>query len=138
MMIVSMLLLCVIFFLMIRRPPRSTRTPHSFPTRRSSDLLGQHACRDLASEGTRVLGGHVLGAVADLEPVAVDHGLHRAQVGERRDHHHLDLVVVVALVGQRPGQLLDQDDRFLGVRSEERRVGKEWGSTCRSWWVPYS
>src|SRR3546814_10502483 len=26
------------FFLMIRRPPRSTRTDHSFPTRRSSDL----------------------------------------------------------------------------------------------------
>src|SRR3546814_10100458 len=27
-----------LFFLMIRRPPRSTRTAHSFPTRRSSDL----------------------------------------------------------------------------------------------------
>src|SRR3546814_17303249 len=26
------------FFLSIRRPPRSTRTDHSFPTRRSSDL----------------------------------------------------------------------------------------------------
>src|SRR3546814_7361278 len=26
------------FFLMIRRPPKSTRLPHSFPTRRSSDL----------------------------------------------------------------------------------------------------
>src|SRR3546814_20656884 len=26
------------FFLMIRRPPRSTRTDNSFPTRRSSDL----------------------------------------------------------------------------------------------------
>src|SRR3546814_5571695 len=25
---------------MIRRPPRSTRTDHSFPTRRSSDLFG--------------------------------------------------------------------------------------------------
>src|SRR3546814_4917368 len=29
-------LICL--FLMIRRPPRSTRTTHSFPTRRSSDL----------------------------------------------------------------------------------------------------
>src|SRR3546814_18392854 len=27
------------FFLMIRRPPRSTRLTHSFPTRRSSDLF---------------------------------------------------------------------------------------------------
>src|SRR3546814_4136005 len=31
-------LLLILFFLMIRRPPRSTRTTHSFPTRRSSDL----------------------------------------------------------------------------------------------------
>src|SRR3546814_15349176 len=31
-------IVCVFFFLMIRRPPRSTRTAHSFPTRRSSDL----------------------------------------------------------------------------------------------------
>src|SRR3546814_17932601 len=23
------------------------------------------------------------------------------------------------------------------IRSEERRVGKEWGRTCRSWWSPY-
>src|SRR3546814_2528747 len=29
------------FFLMIRRPPRSTLLTHSFPTRRSSDLLSQ-------------------------------------------------------------------------------------------------
>src|SRR3546814_20172468 len=24
--------------------------------------------------------------------------------------------------------------RFEGIRSDERRVGKEWGSTCRSRW----
>src|SRR3546814_14695580 len=29
------------FFLMIRRPPRSTRTDNSFPTRRSSDLSAE-------------------------------------------------------------------------------------------------
>src|SRR3546814_5243196 len=28
-----------VFFLMIRRPPRSTHLTHSFPTRRSSDLI---------------------------------------------------------------------------------------------------
>src|SRR3546814_14164302 len=32
-----MILFCL-FFLMIRRPPRSTRTDNTFPTRRSSDL----------------------------------------------------------------------------------------------------
>src|SRR3546814_11047452 len=34
----SLALLIRFFFLMIRRPPRSTRLTHSFPTRRSSDL----------------------------------------------------------------------------------------------------
>src|SRR3546814_3413733 len=34
----SMFFTLFIFFLMIRRPPRSTRLTHSFPTRRSSDL----------------------------------------------------------------------------------------------------
>src|SRR3546814_19323741 len=31
-------MLVFVFFLMIRRPPRATRTDTSFPTRRSSDL----------------------------------------------------------------------------------------------------
>src|SRR3546814_14045577 len=30
----------------------------------------------------------------------------------------------------------DRDD-FAAFRSEERRVGKECVSTCRSWWSPY-
>src|SRR3546814_4971306 len=32
---------------------------------------------------------------------------------------------------------VDRDDRRLAVRSEERRVGKECVSTCRSRWSPY-
>src|SRR3546814_9040404 len=38
---------------MIRRPPRSTRTTHSFPTRRSSDLP---AARGRAAECPRRIG----------------------------------------------------------------------------------
>src|SRR3546814_5737481 len=30
-----------------------------------------------------------------------------------------------------------QDGRFVSLRSEERRVGKECVSTCRSRWSPY-
>src|SRR3546814_5015280 len=40
------------FFLMIRRPPRSTRTDTSFPTRRSSDLIGTPLDDWMAPEGT--------------------------------------------------------------------------------------
>src|SRR3546814_2134573 len=29
----------ILFFLIVRRPPRSTRTYHSFPTRRAADLV---------------------------------------------------------------------------------------------------
>src|SRR3546814_14992561 len=37
------------------------------------------------------------------------------------------------------GQRLDFLRRFLPYdRSEERRVGKECVSTCRSWWSPYN
>src|SRR3546814_1486030 len=42
--VVSVIVLCCVycvFFLMIRRPPRSTLLTHSFPTRRSSDLLAR-------------------------------------------------------------------------------------------------
>src|SRR3546814_17557296 len=31
----------------------------------------------------------------------------------------------------------DAGEELLPVRSEERRVGKEWVGTCRSWWSPY-
>src|SRR3546814_11836337 len=35
------------------------------------------------------------------------------------------------------GECADRGDRRAAGRSEERRVGKEWGSTCRSRWSPY-
>src|SRR3546814_16947270 len=38
MFLISAVCFLFFFFLMIRRPPRSTRTDTSFPTRRSSDL----------------------------------------------------------------------------------------------------
>ena len=55
-----------------------------------------------ARTGTR----QVLRAVADQQLVAVDQGLHAAQVGERRQDHGLD--VGELLLGQAERQLLDQ------------------------------
>src|SRR3546814_6260191 len=46
---------------MIRRPPRSTRTTHSFPTRRSSDL-GPEAGGTAANHQDVALSGHRGGA----------------------------------------------------------------------------
>src|SRR3546814_12763997 len=36
------------------------------------------------------------------------------------------------------GDIGDDVIRGHDERSEERRVGKEWVSTCRSWWSPYN
>src|SRR3546814_12302600 len=49
---------------------------------------------------------------------------------------------VQALVPRHPGKLLIIGAsapmwRGTQARSAERRVGKEWGSTCRSRWSPY-
>src|SRR3546814_10070963 len=40
------------FFLMLRRPPRSTRMTHSFPTRRSSDFPMRRIERSAEQAGT--------------------------------------------------------------------------------------
>src|SRR3546814_19403568 len=44
------------------------------------------------------------------------------------------VVLEYLLAGPEEVLLLDEPDNF---RSEERRVGKEWVSTCRSRWAPY-
>src|SRR3546814_9685968 len=67
----------VVFFLMIRRPPRSTRTDHSFPTRRSSDLT----TRALTTEVHDILEARVRQVVAG---VCAAHGLGHAIAFERR------------------------------------------------------
>src|SRR3546814_1779679 len=55
-----------------------------------------------------------------LAPGGVD------QQEARGFHHH-----------RRPEQPLDDAEAKVGPRSEERRVGKECVSTCRSRWSPY-
>src|SRR3546814_10117472 len=61
---------------------------------------------------------HVAGCeVAPLAEQALDRLLHRCAVVRRVDRHH--------------------DRADITIRSEERRVGKECVSTCRSRWSPY-
>src|SRR3546814_12556140 len=99
---------------MIRRPPRSTRTDTLFPYTtlfRSLDV-GQPREADLAQ------------VLAALPPRQV----HELAVG--RDADQLRVAV-----GELAVQGVEADD--LGrahERSEERRVGKECVSTCRSRW----
>src|SRR3546814_11934884 len=53
------------FFLIIRRPPSSTRMTHSFPTRRSSDLVHLVSCRNVLIYFDRDLQNRALGLFKD-------------------------------------------------------------------------
>src|SRR3546814_7175024 len=158
------------FFLMIRRPPRSTRTDTLFPYTtlfRSVPLQGvdldrqavqQRTRRELvAVEAQKAAAALDLGIVGDRDRRVVAVGgrnLHPA-VATCRDNA-FDLRSLGHLFGRRQltvngrhhfavGRLLRLLLRLrcqaapgrCGARSEERRVGKECVSTCRSRWSLY-
>src|SRR3546814_15051611 len=118
---------------MIRRPPRSRRTDTLFPY---TTLF-----RSLAN------GRHGNGRQdAGVQPFLLARALQRKRVDDGRQHAHV--------VGRRPFDALrrpadaaedvagadDETDlraERMDLRSEERRVGKEGVSTCRSRWSPY-
>src|SRR3546814_13443098 len=112
---------------MIRRPPRSTRTDTLFPyttlfrSDQFDDLVGIHRLlrgdRDRGGDATEFLQRYVLGE----QPAQ-----HLRQRGERQ-----------RLRRQRGDQMLGAFLEAVEQRSEERRVGKECVSTCRSRWSTY-
>src|SRR3546814_19696929 len=124
------------FFLVIRRPPRSTRTdtlcPYTTLFRSVAGLVEQLAQDDpggvlgaKGGVGHDQVGGRELGR-GDRLPDAVEVGADVDQlvVGDRHQGHTL---------ADHAGY---GDHRRL-QRSEERRVGKGCVSTCRSRWSPY-
>src|SRR3546814_13631988 len=108
---------------MIRRPPRSTRTDTLFPytTLFRSYLAG-------ADRGEVALP-RVVGWRRDATTFPVELWVQTLNFDQSAG-----LVVIVRDVTER--QLGENLASRLG-RSEERRVGKEFVSTCRSRWSPY-
>src|SRR3546814_12203903 len=94
-------------------------------------------------------GNGIAGAIAPLvlESIGCDVvPLYCDVDGEFPNHHPdpsdpanlSDLIDMVKRMNAALGIAFDGDGDRLGVvRSEERRVGKECGSTCRSRWSPY-
>src|SRR3546814_17326212 len=123
------------FFLMRRRPPRSTRTDTLFPytTLFRSPDVPRHAGATFASVGdqgalSRITKRH---REIDLCPPA----RHRVRLagsanlsGDRAETAYRPWTVEARC----PARSIRQSRR-----SEERRVGKECVSTCSSRWVPY-
>src|SRR3546814_11744542 len=106
--------MCLFFFLMIRRPPRSTRTDTLFPY------------TTLFRSGLERIG-------TDRKPKSGLRSEHRTMP---RDRHADPIRPDRAVAGFDPAHLPALDDEVLHFRSEERRVGKECVSTCRSRWSP--
>src|SRR3546814_15336332 len=103
------------FFLMIRRPPRSTRTDTLFPY---TTLFRSHGAEQTA--GFVRMTGAVLGQFLSGARSIKDMG------GPIR---------IAKTSGEAATVGFEQLIYF--ARSEERRVGKECVSTCRSRWSPY-
>src|SRR3546814_19470306 len=75
---------------------------------------------------SRVIVGHA----------RVDHLLHQRMHGQEVGHA-LGVAAVLAHAQRQGLETLDEVAGVEGARSEERRVGKECVSTCRSRWSPY-
>src|SRR3546814_18806527 len=138
--------LCLFFFLMIRRPPRSTRTDTLFPYTtlfRSGERTGNV---DLV---TVALNLYTQGIHPELDFSDID-GVRKVveecnQIPVHPRHPYVGDLVHTAFSGSHQDAIrkgfAQQKPDTLGevpyLRSEERRVGKECVSTCRSRWSPY-
>src|SRR3546814_14245520 len=117
---------------MIRRPPRSTRTDTLFPytTLFRSDY-------GLVSSGSV---GAIQRSLLQLEADGAEHFFGEPAL-DLNDFMRIDLGGR-GIVNVLAADVLYQKPRLYAtfllwlLRSEERRVGKECGSTCRSRWSP--
>src|SRR3546814_14635123 len=108
---------------MVRRPPRSTRTDTRFPytTLFRSLLQQRRAERDQAIAEVQQFDARITQKQIRA-PFAGELGIRRVNLGQYLNPGD-------------PVATLTALDRLF--RSEERRVGKECVSTCRSRWSPY-
>src|SRR3546814_17021703 len=124
--------LFLFFFLMIRRPPISTRTDTLFPYTTLFRSWTPKILKVLESTRTPatffVIGENALEHPGLLQRIVADGD----EIGNHTyDHPNL------ATWSEEPTRLQLNATQRLVQRSEERRVGKECVSTCRSRWTTY-
>src|SRR3546814_14838071 len=118
----------VLFFLMIRRPPRSTRTDTLFPYTAlfRSAFIAEHTA------GLDALRADIM-AQSWAEIVAVS-GIAEDQIRRCAAIYGASRATMICY-----GMGITQhrkSSQLVQQRSEERRVGKECVSTCRYRWAP--
>src|SRR3546814_13345791 len=117
------LTVCCLFFLMIRRPPRSTRTDTLFPY--TTLFRSRRPCGSTTSKRSLFIPRRP----ANAEPAETS-GSAKPDLSFLCRGQHLGARNLGNVNHDRSAILTNE-------RSEERRVGKECVSTCRSRWSPY-
>src|SRR3546814_16895712 len=118
---------------MILRPPRSTRTDTLFPytTLFRSALTRQPGLAKGAAANTAQIVAAVAAAVVGL-PAAQQKRL------KSKSADFADMIAAFARDEMSADRIeIPEPSEVEPLRPEERRVGKEWVSTCRSRWEPY-
>src|SRR3546814_11669260 len=129
-----------LFFLMLRRPPRSTLTAHSFPTRRSSDF-DRDSVQSTADGGVSMIihdkKNFVAGAlyVSFGALVAIGSASYDLGTAQRMGPGYFQLALGLLLMGVGllvAASALGAAGPRPDLRSEERRVGTGGVRTGRS------
>src|SRR2546422_7712062 len=127
---------CCFFFLMIRRPPRSTLFPYTTLFRSPARLAAQELADDDADQRERDgrrERGEGPGECRGHDNRAHDLPLRGAEEARRVDQVGVDTARALEGVEEDDEEHNRPREHDLRQRSEERRVGKE----CRSRWSPY-
>src|SRR3546814_18889834 len=131
---------------MIRRPPRSTLTEPSFPTRRSSCLLALAAGAGVAAGfAANLIRKSVMQAPTALsgnwsDALAAEHKMTLAsfdKLEKTTPKHTTRRTMLLMHIKHSLAKHAIQDDNVVYPRSEARRVGTECVSTSSTRWAPY-
>src|SRR3546814_20072625 len=114
-------------------PPRSTLTDTLLPhtTLFRAQVRRAPCVRPPAQECQSVMRLNQHPAIRDGEIADASRRQHTSQLGKMRQLLRLFTDMFDHMVGKNDVQTVDREGR-----SAERSVGKEWASTCRSWWAP--
>src|SRR3546814_19947030 len=140
----------LVFFLMIRRPPRSTRTDTLFPytTLFRSNRAAQGLTKLTVDSPVPYLLSDLINAIQalmgklDRSGEVAPYMRLKTKIEEIKSDPRYSFMFSGMLVSDTMGQFMSRIFRLPGngrpiSRSEERRVGKEWVSTFRSRGSPY-